>query len=671
MTDVDETRANKLREDLDYLLALNPQRLEPAKTPLRPTVPPHAFYNKHIDDRLVLRRVLPLGSLVQDIADFAQKHLDYSALANADCNELPTEGFRDCLYERPDEPPVTGPETVADEYSKSVGHICGGLATKFLCPMLPKWMGIIRWARRAQPDETPTGVDDTSRLFFFQDDDRKLFLIGNLFKLVEESLLKDFERVATFAPKIGGLDLSITFGGIGRTTPRSRQDNRPAELCLPVLASSAPLPQDAASTPWTFPSSTMEITDSSYPAASSRSLRSKAAPKASASSQLSVGVVPSASRRPKTTAHVSVPLTAEALVQLAWARAVETDSTMITFNCGNYERIGIRHRETQTLYISDLFDVTSCKDPGYIKLHVGVFLSQTLDAISRMKDAQKHSSQSTRKRPNREDIAPVPNKRRRGNPKTTEPHYDIYHSRVPASFIRANPCLQHGKGCKPGKIPSIKCAYKPHECFEIILTSKLGDGAVGIVHGAMARVTTKDGETLVEENLVVKLAFRHQPQERMRYEYTVCGLFEDLEGGAIALLMSNCGTNLWQLRPDKKTARTSGTPAQCVHRAGVWHYDIRAANLMLNNAGEAFIVDFDRGRLNPSEGNKEAEMYILREAMEGLPTDYKIASLPTPGDDAEIWLATPTPTEQTPGSKDEEEDSDEADEAGKEDELAD
>ncbi|KAJ7052685.1 hypothetical protein C8F01DRAFT_1261472 [Mycena amicta] len=274
MTDVDETRANKLREDLDYLLAWNPHRLEPAKTPLRPTVPPHAFYNKHIDDRLVLRRVLPLSSLVQDIADFAQEHVAYSALANADCNELPTEGFRDCLYKRPDEPPVTGPETVADEYSRSVGHICGGLATKIPVSNAAKVDGYHPLARGAQPDETPTGVDDTSRLFFFQDDDGKLFLIGNLFKLMEESLLKDFKRVATFAPKIGTwifLSFSAESDALLRDLDRiTAQPNFVYRFCKTVYpssnASSGPLPRDAPSTPWTLPSSTKEITDSSYPA---------------------------------------------------------------------------------------------------------------------------------------------------------------------------------------------------------------------------------------------------------------------------------------------------------------------------------------------------------------------------------------------------------------------
>ncbi|KAJ7065525.1 hypothetical protein C8F01DRAFT_748504 [Mycena amicta] len=693
MTDLDETRANKLREDLDYVLAWNPRRLKPAaETPPRPTLPPHAFYNKHIDDRLVLRRVLPLASLVQNIADFTQEHVDYSALANARCNKLPTEAFREYyLNARPPEP-VTGPEAVADQYLRSVGRVCERLATKFLGPSLPEWLGIMYWGRHAHPDNTPTGVDDNSFISLLLDDVGKLMLFGD-YSLLEESLLKDFERLAPLEPKIGSWiflshssESEALLGDLDRITC---QPSFPYRFCKTVYSApsiaSSPLPRDASSVPWTFPSFTTEVTDSTYSSVLRRSLRLKATPEASASSKLSIRVVPSASHRQETTAHISAPLTAESLVQLAWARAVESDSSMIIFNCGNYERICVRHRATQTLYVSDLFDVTSCKDPGYIKLHAGVFLSQTLDAIVRMKDAERESSQPdrrTRKRWNPEDTAPFPNIQPQSalmlasqrNMMLLHLQYDIYHSRAPASFIRANPCLEHGKGRKPGKIPSIKRAYKPHEYFEIILGSKLGDGAVGIVHGAMARVTTKDGETLVEENLVVKLAFRHQPQERMRYEYMVYtrlaehgvtgvpkvyGLFEDLEGGAIALLMSNCGKNLWELRPDKQTERTSVTPAQrdrfieileSVHRAGVRHYDIRSANLMLNDAGEAFIVDFDRGRLNSSEAKKEEEMDILREAMEGLPTDYKFASLPMAGDDEEIWLATPTPTEQTPSA---------------------
>jgi hypothetical protein len=68
-----------------------------------------------------------------------------------------------------------------------------------------------------------------------------------------------------------------------------------------------------------------------------------------------------------------------------WVRSVEADSTLIVFNCGHYERIGARHRETRTLYLSDLIDVTSCKDPGIsrLKIHAGCYISLTLDEISR------------------------------------------------------------------------------------------------------------------------------------------------------------------------------------------------------------------------------------------------------------------------------------------------
>ncbi|KAJ7052726.1 hypothetical protein C8F01DRAFT_1375792 [Mycena amicta] len=648
MTDSYETRANKLREDLDYVLACNPRRLEPAKAPPRPTIPPHAFYNKHIDDRPALRRLLPLGSLVQNIAEFAQEHLDYSALADADCNKFPTAAFREYLNARPSEP-VTGPETIADRYSRSVGRICGGLATKLLSPSLPRWNGIIHWGRRAEPDKTPTGVDDNSYASFFLDDEGKLLLFGD-HSLLEKSLLEDFERVATFAPRIGAwifLSLSAEsealLRDLGRITTRPSFAYRFCKTIYPASsASSRPLPRDASSAPWTFPSSTTEVTDSYYPAAPKRSLRSKA----SGSSQLSVGVVPSVSRRRKRR-RMSLCLSQQRRsYNLPDREPFSTDSTMIILNCGNYEHICIRHRETQTLYISNLFDVTSCKNPGYIKLYVGVFLSQTLDAISRMKDAQKNSSQSTRKRPNTEDIAPVPNKRRRGNLKATEPQTAL----MLASRRDMMLFHLHTRSGANQEIffPLNGLILKPHEYFEIILTSKLGDGATGIVHGAMARVTTKARRRKSRRQVGLST-----PAARVN-AIRVYGLFEDLEGGAIALVMSNCGTNLWQLRPDKKTARTSVTPAQrerfieileSVHRAGVRHYDIRAANLMLNNAGEAFIVDFDRGRLNPSEGKKEAEMDILREAMEGLPTD-KIASLPTPGDDAEIWLATRTDTWQ-------------------------
>lgn len=67
----------------------------------------------------------------------------------------------------------------------------------------------------------------------------------------------------------------------------------------------------------------------------------------------------------------------------AWAEAVRQDSTVIIFNCGNYERIGIRHRTTQTLYLSQLIKTYRCKDPPYGKLHIGLYMAAFEDAVDR------------------------------------------------------------------------------------------------------------------------------------------------------------------------------------------------------------------------------------------------------------------------------------------------
>jgi len=47
------------------------------------------------------------------------------------------------------------------------------------------------------------------------------------------------------------------------------------------------------------------------------------------------------------------------------------------------ECIGIRHRATQTLYISDLIEPHACTEPPYGKLHVGVYIAAVQEVIDR------------------------------------------------------------------------------------------------------------------------------------------------------------------------------------------------------------------------------------------------------------------------------------------------
>jgi len=69
----------------------------------------------------------------------------------------------------------------------------------------------------------------------------------------------------------------------------------------------------------------------------------------------------------------------------AWAHAVKVDGTIIVLHSGNHELICLRHRGSQTLYVSDLIEPSDCTNPGYGKLHVGIYVAGIQDAIDRKK----------------------------------------------------------------------------------------------------------------------------------------------------------------------------------------------------------------------------------------------------------------------------------------------
>jgi hypothetical protein len=53
-------------------------------------------------------------------------------------------------------------------------------------------------------------------------------------------------------------------------------------------------------------------------------------------------------------------------------------------HAGSFEYIGVRHRATQTLYLSDLIKTHTCRDPGYGKLHIGLYIAALEDAEDRV-----------------------------------------------------------------------------------------------------------------------------------------------------------------------------------------------------------------------------------------------------------------------------------------------
>jgi hypothetical protein len=60
------------------------------------------------------------------------------------------------------------------------------------------------------------------------------------------------------------------------------------------------------------------------------------------------------------------------------------NTSLVIIHLGNLEYICVRHRSSQTLYVSDILHVPRLKNPGYGKLQVGLYISAVDDAMSRV-----------------------------------------------------------------------------------------------------------------------------------------------------------------------------------------------------------------------------------------------------------------------------------------------
>jgi hypothetical protein len=83
----------------------------------------------------------------------------------------------------------------------------------------------------------------------------------------------------------------------------------------------------------------------------------------------------------------------------AWGQAVRQNTTLLVLHAGNYEYVCIRHRETQTLYISDILHIPFLKEPGYGKVQIGIYISAVEDALRRFDLDNSINKSGMRKKP--------------------------------------------------------------------------------------------------------------------------------------------------------------------------------------------------------------------------------------------------------------------------------
>ena len=162
-------------EELDAIFSWNPPRLVlvPAQTsdrkPSTSTRKP-AFFDLHFSDRLILKHVVRLPSLVQSIARTVDTALDATKNALPELSGIlrievirQLAGFQECH--------VRNEKGVSHLYSHTTAVFCPIVAsTLALHPTAPRWMPLIRWTE-ALSSSRHAIVD--AELTFFQADTSK------------------------------------------------------------------------------------------------------------------------------------------------------------------------------------------------------------------------------------------------------------------------------------------------------------------------------------------------------------------------------------------------------------------------------------------------------------------------------------------------------------------
>ncbi|TFK66362.1 hypothetical protein BDN72DRAFT_148607 [Pluteus cervinus] len=425
---------------------------------------------------------------------------------------------------------------------------------------------------------------------------------------------------------------------------------------------SAPPPCDANSTQWTLPA--VELRGNARPVHT----KEEGCP-------LGGGVInprPLPRSAPRSKFEEMNDSTPEGLTHHVWRMAVEQDTTVIVINSGNHERIGIRHRGSQTLYLSDMIDLTK---PGYGKLHVGILISAVDDALDRYRALhEKNPATRSGKRP-RPTASPEKVELRRSKRQkmnllleqsrnistlSQQDHKVLWREVAQRSLLLLRfgglcssvptCCLRRGKPLSllvQDPIDEVSNildeAYQASEYVLLTLDWENSSGKTGQVYTGHLQLMLPSGRKLLR-NVVAKIAHYKAAQERVRHEYQVYqrlwshkvkripeiyGLFEDVDNLATVLVMERAAFTfrqrdpiteennglLQEIQPSERLACMAIVKE--IHEAGVVHRDLRAENLVVAQDGKPMFIDFDRAILDPREETKSLEIRSLSDLLVG------------------------------------------------------
>ncbi|KAF9040266.1 hypothetical protein BDZ89DRAFT_1060691 [Hymenopellis radicata] len=393
------------------------------------------------------------------------------------------------------------------------------------------------------------------------------------------------------------------------------------------------LPPDATEVPWTLPQSTGPRR--------SRRVRYQGSPKPAHTPQ-DIGVI----ERPEQNDSPYKPA-CDDYIQKAWVAAVRNDATAIIFDCGNFIRIGVRHRERQTLFLSSLIDIRTCKDPSYGGLWTALHVAIASDAMQRLPLLE---NAVLGKRNSTFELEPHrPSKASKTDDLTSAGEELLLIDKAMAAYMDKFPVLAR------------KTRYEPTEYLKVIAYKQLGSGSVGDVYRAVIEPdspptektkgsSTKAGriskpaegkakgakpssDSLTHRPFILKVAPTDTRAQRLQHEVQVYRHLHDAGVSGIpsvlsyregvnadlrVLMLSDAGRSLgYRMDSDKKVdlSAEAGTELKsiltAIHEAGVLHRDVRSWNMMEDDFWRVRFTDFDRSSFRGTSEDYQAEQERL------------------------------------------------------------
>ncbi|KAM6493938.1 hypothetical protein JOM56_010299 [Amanita muscaria] len=653
---------SEIPQELKDLFSWNPPPLNPLPflgTKMSTRTHPPAFFDRHFRPELKLLRVKRLPSLVRDIAAIVDETIMNSfndGFQFPPSGKLPSAeqlefSVLNIDWDMADE------KAVASFYDKTTATFCAPVAST-LALRLSDWNTLLVWTQSVNVSgyaiadgflkvASPTNLAKKETQLKEAMGEETLRHLQVLSTRRASLVTNEFKNLAAGGPEvmlaIPNLSNSPSFDWTGCEFPNCAlmtHHVKEREKIATVF-----LGPDAKNTPWTIaPASVSALLPASVPPPSlstgSSSVQGSSEDVGTSKAVKRKRDESRASSSSSFNRQANIPYFPRSIALIsdfteAWAQATRVDGSIIVLQSGNHEFIGIRHRTTQTLYISDLIKPHACKEPSYGRFHVGIYIAGIRDALDRerQRDARPPGGGNgpSGSGGDKQDgpSGGGDHKDESGGSKNTLElasgrnvillylQYGIYDSSAPSTFVRSGP-TGHST-----PLPSQETVrnYQLEECLTIVLKSEIATGQV--LRGTL-EVEASECALL---DVAVKLALGSERCEALRDEYkfyhqlrstgvttgitTPLGLFDDVEGGACTLVMPYVGAPL-AATPKEAVLATLAE----IHRADILHGDLRLDNILVADSGLT-IIAFSHSRVCVDQDAKDSEYLQLRSLLDG------------------------------------------------------